>query len=117
MPETCLAGALDDDPDPESLAVRCVIMGSRRSDPGCRDLSEIALLEVGTIMQGNSMTRLKLETQLNKLRVEGGDESYCLNGKEPSLIRFSPLLEWSYRDIWDFILASRANYCPLYDQG
>jgi hypothetical protein len=55
----------------QTTGIRCVIMGSRRSDPGCRDLSEIALLELGTVMRTHAMTRLKLETQLNKMRVEG----------------------------------------------
>ncbi|EKX51724.1 hypothetical protein GUITHDRAFT_42232, partial [Guillardia theta CCMP2712] len=37
--------------------------------------------------------------------------------KEPSLMRFSPILEWSYRDIWDFIQALELPYCSLYDEG
>lgn len=32
-------------------------------------------------------------------------------------MRFSPTLEWSYRDVWDFIGAADVPYCKLYDEG
>jgi FAD synthetase len=37
--------------------------------------------------------------------------------REPSLLRYSPTLEWSYRDIWDFIRCTDVPYCSLYDKG
>jgi FAD synthetase len=27
------------------------------------------------------------------------------------------LLEWSNRDIWDYILENKINYCSLYNEG
>lgn len=87
-------------------------MGSRRTDPGCRDLSEISLLDLAPVFLSSTMTRLKLETKLNMIKVEGdaGETSLVSALRDPSLIRCSPLLEWSYRDIWDFILASKASF-------
>eukprot|EP00961_Rhodomonas_salina_P266271 3599638-Rhodomonas_salina.1 len=32
-------------------------------------------------------------------------------------MRFSPTLEWSYRDLWDFIGAAEVPYCSLYEDG
>lgn len=35
----------------------------------------------------------------------------------PPFMRINPILDWSYRDVWAFILACRVPYCKLYDQG
>jgi len=32
-------------------------------------------------------------------------------------MRFNPILDWSYRDVWDFIKACELPYCNLYDHG
>eukprot|EP01121_Diplochlamys_sp_Union-15-3_P011368 TRINITY_DN3291_c0_g1_i4.p1 TRINITY_DN3291_c0_g1~~TRINITY_DN3291_c0_g1_i4.p1 ORF type:complete len:193 (+),score=24.11 TRINITY_DN3291_c0_g1_i4:62-640(+) len=33
----------------------------------------------------------------------------------PHIIRINPILDWSYSDIWDFILLFKLPYCKLYD--
>lgn len=35
----------------------------------------------------------------------------------PNVMRIYPLLDWSYRDVWLFILLMNLRYCRLYDKG
>lgn len=100
-----------------STSVRCILMGSRRTDPGCRDLSGIDLMETAPILMSSTLCRLRhgdVDVRPRDLRIGYDAEGSLL---EPSLIRVSPILEWSYRDIWDFMQAVDAPYCSLYDQG
>lgn len=35
----------------------------------------------------------------------------------PQVVRVSPLLEWRFTDIWDYLLFYKVPYCKLYDLG
>ncbi|KAK0181886.1 hypothetical protein PV327_000070 [Microctonus hyperodae] len=35
----------------------------------------------------------------------------------PKLMRVSPILDWSYNQVWKFLLENKVPYCSLYDHG
>ncbi|XP_014211826.1 FAD synthase [Copidosoma floridanum] len=35
----------------------------------------------------------------------------------PAVMRVSPIIDWSYTQVWHFLLEHRVSYCSLYDKG
>lgn len=48
----------------------------------------------------------------------GGQEVWCPSSPGwPPFMRVNPVLDWSYRDVWDFLMGVRLPYCSLYNTG
>ncbi len=45
------------------------------------------------------------------------DEMAFSERENPTHIRIHPLLDWTERDIWDFIMGEKLPYCSLYAKG
>ncbi len=35
----------------------------------------------------------------------------------PKFLRIHPILNWTYSEVWDYLLRNRVPYCRLYDEG
>lgn len=35
----------------------------------------------------------------------------------PEIMRVSPLLDWEFAHVWDYLLSFKVPYCCLYDEG
>lgn len=69
----------------------------------------------------NAIRKYKIEAIIAGIRWDEHKtrekEGYFSLRKEPRHYRVHPILHWSEKDIWDFILDNRIPYNPLYDKG
>jgi len=67
----------------EQYNVDGIIMGNRKTDPGCEKLTTFKETDNGW----------------------------------PKIIRINPLLNWTYKDVWDYIISNDIDCCELYKKG
>lgn len=77
---------------------------------------KLALKEFKSISKSEKVTHIFMGTRSTDLSVainyfQPTDKDW------PQFTRVSPLLHWSFSQIWDFLLQLKINYCPLYDRG
>ena len=47
-----------------------------------------------------------------------GQETFCPSSEGwPPFMRINPVLDWSYSEVWRFLLECQVEYCSLYDLG
>lgn len=84
-----------------------------RSDPDrcCHDRKIVPLRRA---IQGYdawiSSIRADQSTHRGKASVVGWDDKF-------GLVKVNPLLGWTHRDVWAFVVANKVPYNPLHDQG
>lgn len=57
----------------------------------------------------------KYSNSLDQFNIDNESGALCVNGKDKILL--SPILDWSDRDVWNFIRSNKIEYCNLYDNG
>lgn len=63
--------------------------------------------------------RARLNLQFHVLTVHIDKLSHFDQTDEgwPDFMRVQPIIDWSYKNIWDFLLRLSIPYCTLYEQG
>jgi phosphoadenosine phosphosulfate reductase len=57
----------------------------------------------------------KYSNSLDQFNIDNESQILCAKGKDKILL--SPILDWTDRDVWDFIKLRKLEYCKLYDEG
>lgn len=61
------------------------------------------------------ISRHKFSGNLDQFNRYKETEHQCIGGKDQLMIM--PILNWTKRDVWEFIRSNHLPYCELYDQG
>lgn len=93
------------------------------------DLYELDIVECKPPIRSalkDFMEQMKCEPgELGILMGSRRSDPYCNKLKDfsptdsgwPEVIRVNPILDWSYKDIWEYIDTFQVYYCELYDRG
>uniref|UniRef100_A0A131XLF0 FAD synthase n=1 Tax=Hyalomma excavatum TaxID=257692 RepID=A0A131XLF0_9ACAR len=114
--------------------VQCLFMRSEHMWPDTisfiQNSAKLYNCELTTITEGSykvalqhylaSKPNVKAFLLGNRSTDPGGDKLKPFTPTDegwPQVMRVFPVLDWSYKDVWDFIRDLSIPYCSLYDQG
>lgn len=79
---------------------------------------------IGIRKQESAKRRKRNEVELNDRKFSGNFDQFsehrekmvtCVNGKDKIIV--SPILDWTERDVWEFLNTNGIEHCSLYDEG
>ena len=95
----------------------CICIGIRKAESSRRTKRhavEVIGKKVGYDILGENLIE---QQSWGRLIFDEDKESnvYCVGGKDKVVI--SPIIDWTDKDVWDFIHFHKMPYCTLYDNG
>ena len=102
-------------------AGKVTLIGIRHAESSRRALRnevEISGRKYSGTLEGLDEFREKRKQKSKGVNITNADSERtlgCIHGKETLLI--SPIIEWSYEDVWNFLNTLGVKHCELYDQG
>jgi phosphoadenosine phosphosulfate reductase len=57
----------------------------------------------------------KYSNSLDQFNIDNQNQILCIEGKDKILL--SPIIDWTTREVWQFIRSRNLKYCELYDRG
>lgn len=70
-----------------------------------------------TLMKEKPTKAIFLGTRIGDPNAVGQEQFSPSSPGWPPFMRVNPILDWSYRDVWAFLLTCKVQYCTLYDKG
>ncbi|XP_075490222.1 uncharacterized protein LOC142528862 [Primulina tabacum] len=69
------------------------------------------------LLKANPVRAIFLGVRIGDPTAIGQDQFSPSSPGWPPFMRVNPILDWSYRDVWAFLLTCKIQYCSLYDKG
>jgi FAD synthetase len=104
--------------------VKAIFIGTRRTDPYSGNaliLLNLQITHTPDSQRPNRKTYALSYLHVNVFSVVSYTEHLTefleTDSDWPKIMRIHPIVDWSYKDIWDFLIEFRVPYCVLYDKG